>query len=377
MGAKGDMRVLHVVASGRRRGAEVFASDLVRVLNDAGVSQWVAVLRSGDIAVPFGASITSLSSNSRQVPVVRIDPTTLQGLRSLVSSWKPDVVQAHGGEPLKYSIAVKLGRGGPPVVYRRIGSAPDEIARGPRRAVYGGLMRRAARVIAVAEVLRREAVEMFRVPPERVVTIPNGVDPTRLRPAKGRENTRRELGIPSSAHVVLSLGALVWEKDPMAQLEIAARLAREDPEFVYLMAGDGPLRGEVEAAARRADLDGRIRLLGVRDDVADLLAATDVLLFASCSEGMAASVIEAGMAGVPVAAFSVGGIPEVVEDGVTGLLAERGDVAGLAARASRLLAESDLRADMGRAAAEVCSRFDIATIGKRYLAEYEGLVRAS
>jgi glycosyltransferase involved in cell wall biosynthesis len=173
---------------------------------------------------------------------------------------------------------------------------------------------------------------------------------------------------------MLSLGALVWEKDPMTQLDVAARVVRERPGAVLLMAGDGPLRAQVETGIAERGLQGRVVMLGARDDVADLLAASDLLLFTSMSEGMPAVVIEAGMAGVPVAAFAVGGIPEVIEGGVTGVLASPGDVDGLAAEALALLEDPERRAAMGLAASESCARFDIREIGERYLDVYGSLV---
>ncbi len=371
------MKVLHVVASGLRRGAEIFASDLVRVLDDEHVTQRVAVLRNSEVAVSFAASTATLGAdheNGRHRMVAGVDPGAVRGLRELLGTWRPDVVQAHGGEPLKYSVMAGVVGHSPPIVYRRIGSAPREIERGPRRAAYGWLMRRAARVVAVADVLNREVVRTFRVPAARVVTIPNGVDPSRLEPVRGGESTRRALGLADQGPIMLSLGALVWEKDPMAQLDVAARVVRERPGAVLLMAGDGPLRAQVEAGIAERGLQGRVVMLGTRDDVADLLAASDVLLFTSTSEGMPAVVIEAGMAGVPVAAFAVGGIPEVIQAGVTGVLASPGDIDGLAARALELLSDPERRAVMGLAASDACARFDIHEIGERYLDVYGSVV---
>lgn len=370
------MKVLHVIASGKRRGAEVFASDLVRTLRDAGLNQRVAVLRSEGIpAVEYEAPVSVLAPRGTSRPLIGMQVRSLRGLRRLVDGWRPDVIQAHGGEPLKYAITAALGRRRPPVVYRRIGSAPEEIARGARRLVWGGLMRRADRVIAVAEILHREAVGTFRVPAERVVTIPNGVDPARLRPILGREGTRGALGCDEQTPIVLSLGALVWEKDPLGQVEIAARLARLGVRFLMLLAGDGPLRADVQAAIAREGLEDRVRLLGVREDVADLLVASDVLILASRSEGMAATVIEAGMAGVPVVAYGVGGIPEVVQDGVTGSVVALGDVEAMADRVAWLIGDEDGRVRIGEAARSFCARFDIDRVGASYRAVYEEVVR--
>jgi glycosyltransferase involved in cell wall biosynthesis len=370
------VKVLHVVASGKRRGAEVFASDLVRTLRDAGMDQRVAVLRGeGSPAVAYEAPVSVLATRGSSRPVAGIKIRSLRGLRRLVDRWGPDVIQAHGGEPLKYAIPAALGRRRPPVVYRRIGSAPEEIARGARRLLWGGLMRRAARVIAVAEILNREMVGTFGVPPERVVTIPNGVDPARLEPILGREASRDRLGCEEHTPIVLSLGALVWEKDPLGQVEIAAGLARRGARFVMLLAGDGPLRAEVQAGIAREGLEDRVRLLGVREDVADLLAASDVLVLASRSEGMAATVIEAGRAGLPVVAYGVGGVPEVVQDGMTGAVVAAGDVEAMVERLERLLQDADERSRMGAAARSFCERFDIDRVGALYRAVYEELVR--
>jgi glycosyltransferase involved in cell wall biosynthesis len=234
-------------------------------------------------------------------------------------------------------------------------------------------MRRVARVVAVAEVLRREVIAVFRVPEERVVTIPNGVDPRRLEPDRGRAETRKALGIPLEAPVILSLGALTWEKDPLAHLDVARRVHRERPETVHLLVGDGPLREEVAAAIERAGLRGRVLMTGARGDVPDLLAATDLLLLASRTEGAPGCLIEAGMAGVPVVAYGIGGVPEVVEDGVTGWLAPPGDVARLTVGVIGLLTDPGERERMSSVARERSRVFDIKAIATMYLNLYKEL----
>jgi len=293
-------------------------------------------------------------------------------LRRMIRDWRPDVVQAHGGEPLKYAV---LGATRPrsQVVYRRIGSTPKEIARGPRRLVYARLMRQTARVVAVAEAVRSETLEVFRLRPGHVLTIPNAVDDRRLDATRDRAAVRRELGIPEAAEVVLSLGALTWEKDPLAHVEVAAGVLQARPQTWHLMVGDGPLRGQVEDAVRRRGMR-RFMLAGMRSDVGDVLAASDVLLFASCSEGMPASVIEAGIAGVPVAGYAVAGMSEVVEPGVTGLLAQPADRKGLQSQVLALLQDPRRRGALGSAARQHClARFSIGAVAPRYQELYRTL----
>lgn len=372
------MRVLHVVATTQRRGAETFASDLVGAL-DGRASQRVAVLRaSGAPQVAYRAPVALLEASRWRVPGANVDVRTLRDLRHRIARWRPDVVQAHGAEALKYSMAATMARG-TRVVYRCIGTAPRWTTHGPRRLLHAALMRGAARVVAVAEAVRRQAIEVFGLRPERVVTIPNGVDAGRIHERNGRERTREALGIPTHAVVLLSLGALTWEKDPLAQLEVAERALREEPGASHLFVGDGPMRGEVEEGIRRRGLEGRSLVLGAQPGVGDLLAASDLLLFASRSdgmEGMPATVIEAGMAGLAVVAYAVAGVPEVVLDGATGLLAPPGDLDALARNALRLLRDGDARGAMGAAARERCrARFGIDGVAAAYLALYEEVAR--
>jgi glycosyltransferase involved in cell wall biosynthesis len=364
-----EFRVLHVIATNRRRGGELFASDLIRALSGDGLSQHVAVIRgSRDERVEYQAPSTVLPSG---LSGFNVDPRGLRGLGRLVKSWKPHVVQAHGGEPLKYAVLVP-GVRRRNLVYRRIGGAPRWITHGPRRAMHAVLMRRAARVVVVAEALRRETIELFRVPERRVVTIPNAVDAARLGSTKSRGAARGLLGIPQDAGVILSVGALTWEKDPLAHLEVTQDILRADARALHLFAGEGPLRPALEGKVNELGLGKQVRILGSRNDVPELLAASDIMLLASAVEGMPGSVIEAGMLGVPVVGYALAGVPELVADGETGRLGPPGDVDALRQRVEDLLKDSTLRERMGIAARERCmSLFNINAVAPRYLALYE------
>jgi glycosyltransferase involved in cell wall biosynthesis len=143
------------------------------------------------------------------------------------------------------------------------------------------------------------------------------------------------------------------------------------------MVGDGPMRGQVEASIRDRGLDRVVHMLGVREDLGDLLQASDLLLLASATEGMPGAVIEAGMAGLPVAGYAIAGVPDVVVDGETGSLTPPGDARELALRVRHLVHDRDLRLRMGTAAEVRCrSRFDISIVAPRYFDLY-GTVTAT
>ena len=216
-----SVRVLHVVATNERRGAELFAADLVRSLREDGFEQRVAVLRAAEGSVASFEAPTHALGGAR--PAVRFGIARAKALRRLVRGWGPQVVQAHGGEALKYSVPAALGSG-IPVVYRRIGSAHPWVTDAARRGLYGWLIRRADLVIGVSELVRRETVDVYGVRLDRTLVVPNGVDPDRVRASRTRDEVRASLGVGLDAPLLLSVGALTWEKDPLALLDVAGRV---------------------------------------------------------------------------------------------------------------------------------------------------------
>jgi glycosyltransferase involved in cell wall biosynthesis len=235
--------------------------------------------------------------------------------------------------------------------------------------------------VAIAEAIRGEIMHLFKVQADRTIMIPNAVDARRLIPATGREATRRAMGIPVDAPVILSVAALTWEKDPLAHIEVTRQVLGKHHEAIHLIAGDGPMREELKQRVRELDLVKRVRLLGSRSDMADIFCASDILLFASRSdgmEGMPTILIEAGMAGLPVVGYAIAGVSEVVVDGLTGLLIGSGRAEDLAINILVLLNDEERRHRMGQVARQRClEMFDIRAIAPQYKALYEQLISAS
>jgi glycosyltransferase involved in cell wall biosynthesis len=188
------------------------------------------------------------------------------------------------------------------------------------------------------------------------------------------------LGIPPNHRVLLSLGALTWEKDPLTHLEVSSRIMKRRSDVTHVIVGDGPMRSEIEQAIGRRGLQGRVVLLGSRVDIADLMLSADVLLFASRPdgmEGMPGTIIEAGILGLPVTGYAVAGVPEVVLNGRTGLLVSPGDVDGLTGCTLRLIDNEEEGRALGVAAKQQClSQYEICTIAKQYLKLYREVAGA-
>ncbi len=152
--------------------------------------------------------------------------------------------------------------------------------------------------------------------------------------------------------MVTQIGNFKPQKAPLEFIEAAARIAEGMPEVYFIMAGDGPLRGEAQTRAAELGLADRVIFCGWWDDVPGLLAATTVSVLSSHHEGLPCSVVESLAAGVPVVATAVDGTPEVIRPGVNGELVAPGDPAGLAAAVLAILINDERRQSMAAAAAD-------------------------
>jgi glycosyltransferase involved in cell wall biosynthesis len=204
------------------------------------------------------------------------------------------------------------------------------------------------KIIAVSGVLRKELLERERIDPGRVITIYNGIDPVPYLDSQSRAEVRQSLGLAPEAKVVGAVARLAPQKGVAYFVRAAAILAR-DRGISFLMVGDGPLRDELEAEAHKLGISDRIVFAGHRRDVGKILSCLDMLVLPSVTEGLPLIILEAMAAARPVVAAAVGGVPEVVEDGVTGILVRPGDEHALADAVSRLIAAPDMARFMGRA----------------------------
>jgi glycosyltransferase involved in cell wall biosynthesis len=194
---------------------------------------------------------------------------------------------------------------------------------------------------------------------ERTVVIPNAVDAAAAPQA-------RHGGAPPR---IVTVGRLAAPKDPLTLVHALGAIAGRD--WTAELIGDGPQHADVAAAVHALGLEGAVRLAGERHDVPQRLAEADVFVLSSRSEGAPLSVLEAMAAGLPVVASAVGGVPELVEDGVTGVLVAPGDPAALAAVLERLLADGDLRRRLGAAGRErVLARFDLEPMRRAHVDLY-------
>lgn len=186
---------------------------------------------------------------------------------------------------------------------------------------------------------------------DRCRVIPNAVDFARFPPRAPatRAAMREQLGLPHDAFVWLAVGRLYPHKDHAALLRAVTRLRERHPSMRLAIAGDGPLRRVLRRQTCELSLGERVHWLGLRDDVPELLAASDAFVLPSRWEGSPNAVLEALAAAVPVTGTDVGGVRELIEDGRSGFIVPPGDVAALATAMERLMRlPAEARARMGR-----------------------------
>ena len=205
-------------------------------------------------------------------------------------------------------------------------------------------------VIAVSAAVRRDLVEQG-MNPERVRVIRNGIEPLRCDPARARA-LRRELGLADDAPVVGMVGRLSPQKDYPTFLKAAREVGKKFPRCVFLIAGDGYLRGRLEDLSRELNIPARVKFLGYRRDIAALTSLFDIFVLSSLWEGLPLVVLEAMSLGKPVAATAVPGTAEAVREGETGFLVPLRDSRALAGRIGDLLGDPAAARRMGQAGRE-------------------------
>ncbi len=298
--------------------------------------------------------------------------TVARRLAALLRERSVGIVHAHCFFPTLWGLlAARLAR--VPFVFTRHHS--DHHLRLGKRwhtRVDGWCARRAARAIAVSEATRRIMVEQEGVPDARIAVVCNGQDPPSAPAAPEVQAARDALGI-GGAPVCLVVARLHEEKGHAVLWRALPDVLREVPDLVVLCAGDGPHRGAIEAEVRRLGLERSVRLLGQRADVPALVALSSLVVLPSLAESFGFAALEAMSLGRPVVASRAGGLPEVVAEGETGLLADVGDAAGLAAAMRAVLRDPARAAAMGEAGRRRASLFTGERMVRGYEAVYAGL----
>ena len=345
--------MLIVVTLAETGGAQSYVAHLARAMAD---SYEVTVAAHGP--GPLAATVTAAGAEFVALRHVRRPISPLTDLRGLVEMWRlcrrlrPQLIHLNSAKAGILGRIAAVLAGVPVRIYTVHGWAfkvPGTKASTFYRFAERLLRPLATLVICVSETERTAGLLAHTCAPRKTVVIHNAVSVDHF--------ATREHHVPDFV-CVTSVGRLAPPKDFRTLLQAVASIRRSGIRLVLV--GDGPERRELEDMAGHLGITDIVEFVGEVDDVPDRLARTDIFVLSSHSEGLPISVLEAMAAGLPVVATDVGGMVELVEDGITGFLVGPGDVSALARRIDELAADVHLRRSMGHAGHErAIAMFDI------------------
>ncbi len=355
------IRVLEVLASLRRAGAERVAVSLASALDRTRFAVEVVSLYD---AFPEGfepllaeAGIAVRHHGKRQ----GFDPRMFPRLMRTIRAFTPAIVHTHS-YVMRYVWPANTAAGGGRIVHTVHNLAGREVDRVGRMIHLAAFRGGKVTPVAVGKEVAASFRACYGVEPRAIIY--NGVDLERF--SVSGERWKRAHGFSADDRFVVSVARLDRQKNPLGLIDAFHRGVGNDRSWRLLLAGKGSLEADAAALAARLGIADRVHFLGLCNDVEELLAACDIFALASDWEGMPVAVMEAMAAGLPVAAAAAGGVCELVEHAKTGLLAPVGDVSALAAALAELAGDAQRRQAFGRAARERAARYGVSQMVRAY-----------
>ncbi len=357
----GRIKLLHVIGGGEFGGAEQHLLTLVRHLDRARFAIHVACL----FPEPFAPLVRAEGLAVHVIPMKsKIDWKPVGDLASLIKSEGFHIVHTHGvrANLIGRLAAQRTGLGRVVTTVhsvlafdyeKRLDRLVNKICERSTR----GLTRR---FIVVCKKLAGQ-LQAEGVPPDKIITIYNGLEIASYDPEIPGLPVRQEFGLAPEAVVAGIIARFHPVKGHAYLLQALARVVRELPRLVLLVVGAGPGRAKLEEMAARLEVDRNVIFTGFRRDIPEIIAALDFLVLPSLSEGLSLTVMEGMAMQRPVLATEVGGTPEIITPGVDGLLVPPADIPALAAGVARLARDRRMAAEIGLAARR--------TVEQRFTAE--------
>jgi glycosyltransferase involved in cell wall biosynthesis len=361
-----SLRVLMVDSERAWRGGQAQLHLLMRGLLDQGVT------------VQLAAPPDSESFRRGQELNVPLHPLPIAGGLDVVSAWRLrrvikrsrfDVVHSHASHAhsVAYMACATLKPRPSQVVSRRVGFAVAT------NRLSGAKYRHGADLyLAISNGVRDVLVECG-VPKERIRLVPSGIDVEKIERFRGGDRARAEFDIAGKTLVVGNVAALTANKGQVDFIRAARVVADRFPGTRFFVVGEGEMRSELEALVRELKLDGVVVFTGFREDRLEIMSMFTCFVLSSYLEGLGTSIMDAQAMGIPVVATDTGGVPDIVEDGVTGLLVPPGDANALAQAIVRLLEDEGLKQHLAKKALAQSRGYDYRQMVYKTLDAYREL----
>jgi glycosyltransferase involved in cell wall biosynthesis len=226
-------------------------------------------------------------------------------------------------------------------------------------------------VITTGEHIRRNLIEGYGLPEDRVISIPTGVDPSRFFPRHPDLSLKRFLGLPQESPVITLVAVLRTQKRHELIMAAAPKIIEQFPKTRFLFVGDGPGRNRITQALKQQNLESYFLMTGHRQDIPEILSFTDIAVIPSLAEGIPQFLLQAMAMAKPVVATQVGGIPEIIQQGINGLLIPSEDPQALAGAVCYLLKNTNKSNELGiKAKALVEEKFTLPMMAEKVYQVY-------
>jgi glycosyltransferase involved in cell wall biosynthesis len=375
--------VLHVLGDSKFGGGSVVVSRLAEAARGRGYA--VDVLTTDSV---FQSLLGEAGLGVVALDCVRRETRPLRDLRGLFRLWRflrcngYDLVHTHTSKAGLVGRLAARAAGITAVVHTVHGFPFHEESGRAARLVYAAAEWLAAlfcdRVVTVSEFHRDWAARLHIAAGRKLSAIPNGLDPARARPGQPREVTRAQLGLPAGALLILAPGRMSEQKGFEYLIRAVPELRRRLPTpFRVAFAGAGPLEEQLERLSFELDAGEHVTFLGFRADIADLLAAADLVVLPSLWEGLSIALLEAMAAGKPIVTTEIGSNVEATQGGAGAVLVRAKDPGALAEAVCELAAEPAVALIKARRAREIFhARYTEGRMLDDYLRLYRGLIGA-
>ncbi|MDR7415104.1 MAG: glycosyltransferase family 4 protein [Armatimonadota bacterium] len=380
------IRVLHVITRLVVGGAQENTLLTVRSLDR---NRYELTLASGPSLGPEGSLESEVPEDVVFVRIPELtrsphplkDPVALGKLYRLMRQGRYHLVHTHTTKAGILGRIAARWAGAPVVVHTPHGHAfhgyLGPLGSKALRRVEAALARWTDAIVCLTEAERADHLRLGVGRPEQLEVIHSGVDLSRFcPPAVNPGAKRQELGLPDRARIIGCVARLVPVKGVQVLLEAVPRIRERVPEAVVVFVGDGELRPQLERRARELGVDGAVRFLGLRRDVAEIVPLFEVAVQPSLNEGMGKAAVEAMAAGKPVVASAVSGLVDVVRPDRNGVLVPPGDPEALARAVTDLFLHPERMREFGRAARQDAEVYGVEAMVDRLEALYERLLRA-
>jgi len=370
------MKILQLVTKRQYRGAELFAADLSAELIALGHDvAFVGIYENErDILVVDGADNRDLVEAKTSVFSIKI----VKEITELVKEIKPDIIQCNGSDTLKYMVSASYFIENIPIVYRNISIISEWVNSNPKKLLYKKMFKRIAYVTSVGEEALADFIKTYEYPVTQTEVIRRGVPVKKVDEDYLAKELRRDLDFKSTTKIAIHIGNFSPEKNHEFLLDLFYELKNEHPNIKLVCVGNGVLFEKVKQTIQEKGLEKSVFLLGFRQDIPELIAASDCLVLSSRIEGVPGVILEAGTQKTPSISTNVGGVSEVLINEKTGYLIEDFSIRAFKEKLIDLMENDEKRKAFGENAYNLILKgFDPEKNVRKFEKLYKGLVESN